>query len=402
MKIKRFNEEITYLPVLDLVIDKNGEVKYRDEIPVKGEVRRVNGVIREIRGKDGMDYVAGINKSGRLEICREYSDNNNISVKGVILLDSNLEPWDINKNYKNILYKRPTGWVNSKIDMEVHRRVSRFVSSVELPSNRNTSFTQFIYRLRQLEIASNIKRGQTAANKLSRSHVQSQLSMITLLNYMDEIKLHFTPTSSGLIFESYIAGFIPNSNVEDDNGSSDIIADNKSYQIKLYGNNNNIDVVKNSENNYLDYYIISIKSINKIDIFIIKTKGDKGDLPSIFDIDDSILTPGGAKHQKRNFSMVNVKNLNSNYLSKFKINLENIDGKIKNLGKNLKESIGEIYKSISELQYNIEALSTGVDEDGKRITNIKNLDKHFNDSNSNIESIKKNISVLFDDIKNRK
>ncbi len=397
MKIRRFNEEITYLAVLDLVIGFDGRLVYNSNgLPIKGEVKRgAGGIIKIIQGKDGKDYPAGIDKSGKLNIVSKYINGLSILVKDTVLTNEQGAAWDSSVNYKSLLYKRPTGWVNSKIDMEVYRKVSRFSSSVIIPSNKSNPFTKFTYKLSQLEIASNVKRKDSTANKLSRSYVQSQIAMITLLNYMDEIKLHFTPSSSGLVYESYLAGFIPDSNVEDDNGSADIIADGKKYQIKLYSSISNIGIIRDNDNLYLDFYILCIKSLNKIDIYIVKTKGDNSNLPIVFNIHPNIESGAGK------FSIPNVRNLNSDYLSKFEINLTNIDGKVKNLGKDISVAIERIYKDISELQYNIETLTTGIDEDGNRVEAEDDLETHFEKANTNLDSLKKSVDALFNDIKRR-
>jgi hypothetical protein len=70
------------------------------------------------------------------------------------------------------------------------------------------------------------------------------MAVIMLLHYLNEIKDFFTPSAAGFLFESFIAGLIPKSFVADDNGIADIVAEGRKYQIKLYKEKANVDIIK--------------------------------------------------------------------------------------------------------------------------------------------------------------
>ena len=146
MDIKRFNEylnEAVSLPILDVVIDGDGNVYNGIDFPlVKGRVERKRGVIRRILGTDNIEYPCGLEKNGNLvgidvepETWYILSNGNRIVIPDEIRDEYNIDEthWrirttdDDNDNlidYFNLLPTTPTGWVNVKIDMEFYHKFS--------------------------------------------------------------------------------------------------------------------------------------------------------------------------------------------------------------------------------------------------------------------------------------
>ena len=100
------------------------------------------------------------------------------------------------ENFKNV----PDGWVNIKIDDQLFIRMDRYVNTLDdLVGNEN------IYDLyKKIEVLSNIDK-YINDNKVS---VQSKISIITILQYLKEIKNYFNPSSSGFLLEGFLATLI--------------------------------------------------------------------------------------------------------------------------------------------------------------------------------------------------
>jgi hypothetical protein len=66
---------------------------------------------------------------------------------------------------------------------------------------------------------------------------------------------------------------------------------------------------------------------------------------------------------------VALKKTSNNY---FELHFNNIEGRIDNIAKGLKNSLDNLYSGLSKFQYNIETIITGIDEDGN-LWMVKNL-----------------------------
>lgn len=132
---------------------------------------------------------------------------------------------------------------------------------------------------------------------------------------------------------------------------------------------------------YLDYYIISLKHVDSISIYVIN-----GNNVMV----DNLLTDSGV------FSISKIKKSLKENLSPvklFKIDLTDIDGRISNLGENLKENLNILYEEISDFQYNIETIITGIDKDGKRM-NDKGFDLYDQKTKNNINKLRDGLELL--------
>lgn len=183
--------------------------------------------------------------------------------------------WNKGNDYFDDIPLVPTGWVNVKVDMEIVKRVRRYASGIG-ENAKYSNHKTFNEKLKEFQRMSSIRRKDTSS--LNRSKIQAEMSVIILLHYINEIKDFFHPSSSGFLFESFLAGLIPEARVKDDNTSADLISLNERYQIKFLDSNATyVEVVKDikkvnnriESSEYLEYYVIGLKYSDKIEIYII-------------------------------------------------------------------------------------------------------------------------------------
>ena len=154
MDIKKFDDfinEVVKIPVLDVLIDDNGNL-YNGKIenyPLrKGNIvqKKINGrnTLVGIIGADAESYPAGIDKNGVLVAVNEDEDdyatkkvgNDYVRIpipQDIIDLYENeldgLTYWKTDVDYSFLVPILPTGWVNVKIDMEVLKKVRRYTKN---------------------------------------------------------------------------------------------------------------------------------------------------------------------------------------------------------------------------------------------------------------------------------
>jgi len=406
MDIKKFgdfiNEDVK-LPVLDVLIDDNGNL-YNGKIqgfPLrKGNIiqRKINGrnTLVGIIGVDAESYPAGIDKNGSI-VSVDVDDDGFVTRKvgndyvrieipnQVINLYGNElngeTQWRTEVDYSFLVPILSTGWVNVKIDMEVLKKVRRYAKSL---GTNNNGYNSFISKLEDIQsISSRTLRYSTSGEILAsgfnkkRETIQKEMSVIILLHYINEIKDFFTPGSSGFLFESFLAGFIPNSKVVEDNGFADVTADGISYQMKLYGYL--ASSIPLTLNNDIDYYIIGIKHPQKIDIYIID-----GDTSAEVAISNG-------------FSLSRIRS-NPNVI-KYSFDLLNIEKRIASIAKGLKGSLDVLYSQLSEFQYNIETIITGVDENGDLVADTNEFEVYKSNAINNIGVMSNELDNLVKSVK---
>ena len=402
-KFENFLKEDIQVQVLDVVIDDNGNVYNglaRDDsgnpLPLtKGNLERIRNRDRRIEianivSNSGRNFAAGIDKGGSL-----VAPNNKIDEEGY-LLNSRGERikipkstlmigkfpskfWKkfvlngqirVNLDYTFLIPILPTGWVNVKIDMEVVKRVRRY--SKNLGTNTK-GFNSFMDKIKDLQrMSSGVK-----LRSRSRETIQKELSVIILLHYINEIKDFFSPGSSGSLFESFIAGMIPNAQVRDDNSAIDVTAEGKNYQLKLYDSlTENVPI---NASNDLDYLLIGLKYPNKIVLFVLGGEGCNW-------IDFTRTTDSGSRVSVRGI-------MNSPDVPRFTFEISNIEEKIKNIARGLKESLDDLYSELSQFQYNVESIVSGVDKEGNVLDDTAFATAE-NESQINIENMKKQLYSL--------
>lgn len=417
MKLNQFlNEAKIYLPIVDIVIDNDGNIydgKTVNDVDVKprklikggvawknvknpnyepGLPKTISKVVR-ILGSNGIEYPAGIDKNGNLLSINSddtYALNDNgekIKIPNKLTKILKIKYWKKNYDYSSLLPIVGTGWVNVKIDMEIVKRVRRYSTGL---GNNRPGFDNFLFKISEFQELSKAKREEKYIKRIKKNKIQREMSVIVLLHHLNEIKDFFTPSQSGFLFESFIAGLIPNAKVNDDNSSADVVAGNDHYQIKLYKESSGIAVTQDN-GRLLDYYIIGIKHIDRIEIITINSRDIQNDI--IVAQEKKIITEGGEKAIPC-FSLPNLRKtgkLDQNLVKIFNIDLNNIEERILNLGEDLKMAIEYLYDEISSFQYNIEALITGRDQNGKRA----DFDQHYNNAGQNVTNLK----TYLDDIK---
>ena len=431
---KDLNEARTIdLPILDVVIDDNGNVLNGDgDNPlVKGRVERrtIRGdkKVTRILGTDNKDYLAGIDKNGNVIALSDYVDTK-FKVLGkdnqpLPIPDSIRRTYRIkdkyyynspDHDYYDLIPIVPTGWVNVKIDMEIVKRVRRYSKSLGTNTRGHQSF---IDKLGEFEKLSSNSREEQYVKRLKRGRIQKEMSCILLLQHINELKDFFNPSQSGFLFESFIAGLIPNSRIKEDNSPVDIkttIGDR--YQCKMVDHKNDyIEITKDVDPNqspYLDYYIIASKHIDKIELFIIdgaelESRVEDGTINQTInymtsgirrskeeDTDKSKNKPPIPKFKVSSFRGSNDEQL----FKKFIIDLSDIDGRIKNLGESLKQNLDKIYQELSMFQFNVETIISGTDEKGVPIKNREEFDRYQMLAESNIKNLSEHLENLVADI----
>jgi hypothetical protein len=458
---KKINENVI-IPVVDVVIGNTGVLKYRGDLPLKGIVKLKSTtytdekggvvlanlskksedrgltqseyeakkmVVSQILGQDGREYPGGLDKNGKLVgvhfdsegnlLTKAYGErgskkielpNTEAEVLSTSLIRTDkLKYWNKDVDYIKCVPSTPTGWVNVKVDMEVIKRVRRYSAGLVNPDKiSDNSHEEFVSKLKALSEISNKDKNMVIAN-IDRSEIQRQMSAIILLHYVNEIKTFFTPSTSGLLFESFLGGLIPFAKVTEDNGKADISVPvagvNIEYQVKLYSENStNVSIalkgkvqgrpsVHPNGEIPLDYYLICIKRGDMIDIYI---------------LDDDIASKcyynrfrSGNKKNDPNFlgnsntfSLSELLKNSSTPGIKYTLNLSDLEGKINIIGKSIKRNLDYLYKQLSEFQYNVETIITGVDEKSQKVIEDEKFTKISKDAGENLAEMTKVLSRL--------
>ena len=308
------------------------------------------------------------------------------------------------ENFKNI----PEGWVNVKIDDQLFIRMDRYVNTLDrIVGNRNK------YDLyKKIEALSNIDK----YIENSEISVQSKISIITILQYLKEIRNHFNAASSGFLLEGFLATLIHGKIIEGNRPAEIKTSYNeldavrfkstggmgKTYQIKLYMKGSNIKVNMSEP---CDYYVICLKDGNDIDVHILDGQNIEHDqfiggiLSAQYIKGKTITSPPNRESYIRfdgtkEYMIINTRKLENNSL-KMKLDIGNIDSLIIKCGEEVMKSINDTYIKLSELHYNIDSLVTGIDKDKKIIS----IDYAKSNADRTISELTKSISKLSEDIK---
>jgi hypothetical protein len=403
MNVRKFNDflnEDIQLPVLDVVIDDNGNIYNGmvDGFPLtKGNIVR-NRVDRKITvtsiiSNNGTTFPAGIDKNGNI-----VAPTGKVDEEGYVLntrgerIKIPQSTYGLSNKFQNKFWKKykskekpdllnysflvpitPTGWVNVKIDMEVLKRVRRYSRNLGTNTKKFESFKDKLNDLQKMSAGVKLR-------KRVRETIQKEMSVIILLHYINEIKDFFTPGSSGSLFESFIAGLIPNARVKDDNSLVDVNADGINYQLKLYDNLQEyipISLPKEEDETIVDYHLIGLKYADRIVLFILDSQNGPSDYRNF-------TTKAGVGTKKM---------INSPYVPRYTFEISNIEEKIRNIAKGLKESLDSLYLELSGFQYNIETIISGVNEKGEILDGLE-FKKIESDSKQNIENMRGHLDSL--------
>lgn len=422
---------IVNLPILDVVIDSNGNVLNGEDGNglVKGRVERVNKVVTKILGTDNREYLAGIDKNGNV-----IALDSNIDSEFRLCLNGDKDPIKIPNNirakykikdkyyyttqehdYYNLIPIIPTGWVNVKIDMEIVKRVRRYSRSFGTNTKGHQSF---IDKLNDFSGLSSKNRSDQYIKRIKRGRIQKEMSCILLLQYLNELKDFFNPSQSGFLFESFIAGLIPNSRIKEDNSPVDIRTTTEDrYQCKMVDYNSEyVDITRDTSvgapSTYLDYYIIAAKQLDRIELFIINgvelesryNNGTLGDLITAGTkretaaqkakrVRDNIPPPD----PKPKFKISKLREIEG-FIDRFEIDLSDITGRIENLGQSIKQNLDKIYEELSKFQFNVETIISGTDEKGVPLKEQSDFDRCQKSAEGNIKNLSIHLENLVADI----
>ena len=276
-----------------------------------------------------------------------------------------------------------SGWVNVKIDEQLYIRMAKYVTALDTLMPR-VKDRYDLYK--KIEMLSNVDKHIQNNNV----DIQTKISIITLLQYLNEIKEQFNPSTSGFLLEGFLATLIHGVKIGD-YGASDISSSYSEldavqfetesgrgvkkldYQIKLYKNKGNIKINWKKK---CDFYVICLKNEDKtIDVHILSINPLDRDSY----IGNYLVVPRGMTDADYILALDDITdhvNLNTNKLytkkHKFLIKLDvassTIERLISSCGDDIKRSIDKVYTSLSELHYDVDSLVTGYDKNKRKIT----------------------------------
>lgn len=339
------------------------------------------------------------------------------------------------KKFENFV---PSGWVNVKLDEELHIRIARYVESLDtLLSSEKDKYNLF----EKISLLSN-------KEKILEADIRTKISIITILQYLKEIKSKFNPSSSGFLLEGFLAALI-HGEIISDNGYSDIRSrtpekllqkkrNNKNgnqddselnnlinlsydelnpvnfktkggdqnnpilnYQIKLYKDGSSINVTWGDTK--CDYYVICVKKNNTISIKILNGKDVNDDSfiakycttkKGIPEIKNGILNPESyervSKTGARRYITLSYAKLRDNFKTNTKILDFNImQDIIDSCGEDIKKSIENVYEHLSELHYDIDSLVSGYNKEKISVDIDTASEKSIESSNNIIQEVGK-------------
>ena len=241
------------------------------------------------------------------------------------------------------------GWVNINVNtIGLKSRIERFTKSFGLGKGKLPE---------KLDMISN------PPNNIVR--LQEAMASIIILEHIKELRDNFNAATSGFLFEEVIAGLLPGETtggVKTDFNKTDVIGyDGKKYQIKLYAGTGyvkvnywkpddkkvilNPDLMKENP----DFIIFAMKQGNVIEIFQI----------SFVEYKEYTLKSG--------LSLSAMKSISDPIGT---LDTSKIDQTVKELLEETYESFSNLFKTVSDLEANLEGMITGVTEGGEKV-NIK-------------------------------
>lgn len=267
-------------------------------------------------------------------------------------------------------------WVNVKIDKDLPLRISRYAQSLD----------QYVHKTDlkgKLEILSNPLNGKIEYG------IQCQLAIMMILQYLKEIKSNFDPSSSGFLFEDFIAGLLHGQR-KGGYGNADFVDKNGlDYQIKFYGLNSPPIKVRAE---LCSRYIIGLKDENMVYLWII-------DDESGIDMDDYV-TPYYYKDEDGNlteeiaFRKISLSKLKKQTRIKpYKLEIGDVEKDIKEIAYAIRTLIEAMYDEMSELNYNIETIITGIDKNRNPV-DINKIQNYYDDAVDNMKGIKKHLEIV--------
>ena len=311
-----------------------------------------------------------------------------------------------------------SGWINVKIDDQLFIRMSRYVLALDsLCKKAQDKYNLFM----KIDILSDID------NYINKNDIdiQTKISIITLLQYLNELKTQFNASSAGFLLEGFLACLIHGKVIpgykEADMSSSYSELDpiqfktthpvgggskKLNYQIKLYARNDSKNKggnIKIKWEKLCDYYVICLKNTDStIDVHILtRDINDKDSyignfVANIGGVQGDFIRDAGKRtqHILLNTNKLYTRGKSHKFMRKLDIKDSTIEKLILVCGKSVKNSIEKVYNNLSELHYDVDSLVSGVDKNKVNITTDIAKDR----ADKTIVRISKDISKLQRDI----
>lgn len=276
--------------------------------------------------------------------------------------------------HPGITGKKVDSWINIKIDKDLPLRISRYAKALDVYVDSDDLE-------KKLEILSD-------PDLLGKYGVQCKLSIIILLQYLKEIRSNFEDSAAGFLFEDFIAGLLHSKRYGGREGYDFIDSYGKTCQIKFYSENTTKIQIRKD---LCDYYILGLKNGSRTGakVWIIYSDDEK--------IDEYLVPTVVMKYGKpKDVRIIDISLLEDS-IEPYYLSFGNLDSVIEKLSDELKDFIKVLYDNISELNYNIETIITGVDKNQK-VIGVNNLEKYYKYSEQNIENIQDQILFVKNEI----
>lgn len=235
-----------------------------------------------------------------------------------------------------------SGWVNVKIDNELNKRIERLMKGLGF---RGGDIRNKIIFLSD-PVHGRIRPGESIGQALNR-----KISAMMLLQYLKELKDLFNSSSAGFLFESFIAGLLGGEQVPG-TGAVDVTTSTEKYQIKFYQKKSSSIKKPASLKDVPTKIILGIKEPESV---------------TIYQMDYNLfLSKASGKSDS-----INIENFIKLADNLGTLNLSNIDTMSDELHADLSVSISSLWEIISELQFNVESMLTGITKGGEKTTTLK-------------------------------
>lgn len=282
------------------------------------------------------------------------------------------------------VFEELEGWVNVKIDNQVGDRMKKYIKALDDVIDDEDSLNNLFTKIKFLNEIDLVIENE-------RTDIRKKIAIITILQYLREIWKLFPASSAGFLFEKFLAALIYGK-TPDDYSPTDIVSNMDSgtlfkyggrsgkqlkYQIKLFQKDATINVnMGKTDADICDFYVIGIKVNNGIDVYIFNGKGISDDADQSDYIKDYAVVRRG-KSEDGYISVVKGKRVLSlntktkefkKFPYKMPLILDDIDELITQCGESIQEQISEIYDSISKLEYSVDALVSGYDQNNRLVS----------------------------------
>lgn len=287
------------------------------------------------------------------------------------------------ENFKSV----PEGWVNVKVDRQLAIRLKNYVGALD--QHLISTGKMSIYQKHDLFLKIDAISDMTDELMSDRVSIQTKLSIVTLLQYLREIKNNFNASTSGFLLEFFIASLI-GADVKGDFSKYDIthkvldVGGKLKYQIKFYDEKNPAEIDWPEDiRKRCDYYVICLKKDDNIVVSIFNGKNSED--PCYM---ENFAKPKGRSNIERNersviryktkkdgdktivtgrfiimdpaeFKITGNRRVVPDFEYERVIDLNKIEKIISSCSQSIQDSIKLLFDKISEIEYHAESIITG-------------------------------------------